>query len=47
MKEKFEVDIYGGNKATYLGMEIGKVSNSDIGGIIIDSGNYEGKNQPY
>ena len=39
---KFEVDRYGENKATYLGMGIGKVSDSDYDGIMLDSDNYEG-----
>ena len=43
MKEKFEADSYGGGKATYLGMEIEKVSDSDSEGIIIGPDNYEGE----
>ena len=43
MKEKFEVDRYEENKATYLGIEIEKVSNAEFGGIILDSANYEGE----
>ena len=35
--------MWGGNKATYLCMEIGKVSNSDCGGLILGPGNYEDK----
>ena len=33
----------GGNKSTYLGMGIGKVSDSDYEGIMSGSNNYEGK----
>ena len=41
MKEKFEVDRYGGNKETYLGMGIEKVNNAEFEGVILDSDNYE------
>ena len=40
---KFEVGIYGGDKATYFGMAIGEVSDSDFDGLISDPGNYEGR----
>ena len=43
MGEKFEVYSYGWNKATYLWMEIEKVSGSDSEGVILDSDNYEDK----
>ena len=39
MKEKFEVGRFGGDKATYLGMEIEKVSGPDSECVIPDSGN--------
>ena len=43
VKEKFDLDSYGGNKATYLGMGVGKVSDSDFEGLISDPDNYEGE----
>ena len=43
MDGKFEVGIYGGNKATYLRMKSDKVSNDEFAGIIPDSDNYEGE----
>ena len=43
MREKFEVDICEGNKSTYLGMGIEKVSNAELEGVILDSDNYEGE----
>ena len=36
----------GGDKATYLGMWIGEVSDSDYDGLILDPDNYEGEKQP-
>ena len=44
MKGELEVDrcVCVGDKATYLGMGIGKVDESDSEGIILDSDNYEG-----
>ena len=42
--KKFEVDSYGVNKATYLGMEIEKASNSKFEGITPDPNNYEDRN---
>ena len=32
----FEADIFGGDKATYLGMGIGEVSDSDCECVILD-----------
>ena len=43
MGGNFEVDRYGANKATYLGMWLVKVSDSDFGDLILDSDNYVGK----
>ena len=43
MKEISDVDIYGGNKATYLGMKIEKVGDSNFVGVFLDSDNYEGE----
>ena len=40
---KSDVDSDGGNKATYSGMEIEKVSDSDVEGVILDSDNNEGE----
>ena len=42
MKEKFEVDRYEGNQATYLRMEFGQVVDSDSECVVLDSDNYEG-----
>ena len=42
VKGKSNVDRSGGNKATYLGMGIGKSSGSDVAGVIPDPENYEG-----
>ena len=41
---KSDVDRYGGNKSTYVGMEIEKANDSDAEGIIHASDNYEGVN---
>ena len=43
MKEKFEVDTFEENKATYLGMKIEKIDTPDFKGVILDSNNYEDK----
>ena len=43
MEEKFEVDTFEENKATYIGMEIEKIDTPDFKGVILDSNNYEGK----
>ena len=40
-QETFEADIYGGGKATYLGMEIERVGDSNFAGITPDSDNSE------
>ena len=34
-----EADSFGGNKSTYLGIEIGKVADSDFDGLISDPDN--------
>ena len=41
-----EADSYGWNEATYSGMKIAKVNNSEFVGDSLDSNNYEG-GQPY
>ena len=41
MEEKFEVDTFEENKATYIGMEIEKIDTPDFKGVILDSNNYE------
>ena len=37
MKEKFDVDSFGENEATYMGMQILKIKNGDFDGIVLDS----------